>query len=53
MIFPADIFWRASAGLVLNIVIGDHLGLLFIHLFYNMSISHTGHGFLIDFFQEP
>ena len=53
MIFPADIFWRASAGLVFNIVIGDHLGLLFIHLFYNMSISHTGYGFLIDLFQEP
>ena len=41
------------AGLVLNIVIGDHLGLLFMHSFCNMSISHTGHRFLIDSFQEP
>ena len=53
LIFPVDIFWKAPSGLVLNIVIDDHLGLLFMHSFCIMSISHTAYRFLIDSFREP
>ena len=53
IIFPVDIFWRAPAGLVLIIVIDDHLGLLFMHSFCNMSISQNAYRFLIDSFREP